>query len=122
MADEVLYQAKLYPELKAHSLTDAQIQQLHEALWQVPEAAVAAEADSEKFPPGWLFHVRWDGKKMSPKIDGNMVEFLKVGGRVRHAYRFVKLAKQCWDHASDCTVRSVDLCFCAIGSCCKAAS
>lgn len=89
VADEVLYQAKLYPELKAHSLTDAQIQQLHEALRQVPEAAVAAEADSEKFPPGWLFHVRWDGKKKSPKIDGNAVEFLKVGGRVRHAYPIV---------------------------------
>ncbi|KAL3161192.1 hypothetical protein ABBQ38_009559 [Trebouxia sp. C0009 RCD-2024] len=81
VADEVLYQAQLYPELKAHSLTATQIQQLHEALQQVPEAAVAAEADSEKFPPGWLFHVRWDGKKQNPKIDGNAVEFLKVGGR-----------------------------------------
>ena len=85
MADEVLYQAKLYPELKANSLTDAQIQQLHEAIRQVPEAAVEAEADSEKFPSNWLFHVRWDGKKKNPKIDGNSVEFLKVGGRVRQA-------------------------------------
>ena len=83
MADEVLYQARLYPELKANSLTEAQIQQLHEAIRQVPEAAVEAEADSEKFPPDWLFHVRWDGKKKKPKIDGNPVEFLKVGGRVR---------------------------------------
>lgn len=85
VADEVLYQAKLHPQLKADSLTDAQVQQLHEAMRQVPEAAVEAEADSEKFPPGWLFHVRWDGKKKNPKISGNPVEFLQVGSRVRQA-------------------------------------
>ena len=85
VADEVLYQARLHPELKANSLTDSQIQQLHEAIGQVPEAAVEAEADSEKFPPDWLFHVRWEGKRKNPKIAGNPVEFLKVGGRVRQA-------------------------------------
>ena len=85
VADEVLYQAKLYPEVKANSLTDDEIQRLHEAIKQVPAAAVEAEADSEKFPPDWLFHVRWDGKKKNPKINGNAVEFLKVGGRVRCA-------------------------------------
>ena len=83
VADEVLYQAKLYPEVKANSLTDTQIESLHKAIKYVPEAAVEAEADSEKFPPGWLFHVRWDGKKKAPKLDGNPVEFLKVGGRVK---------------------------------------
>ena len=82
MADEVLYQAKLYPEVKANSLTDAEIKQLHEAIKYVPETAVEAEADHEKFPPDWLFHVRWDGKKKSPKLNGQAVEFLKVGGRV----------------------------------------
>ena len=81
----MLYQAKLYPEVKANSLTDDEIQRLHEAIEQVPATAVEAEADSEKFPPEWLFHVRWDGKKKNPKINGNAVEFLKVGGRVRYA-------------------------------------
>ena len=52
VADEVLYQAKLYPEVKANSLTDAEIKELHKAIKYVPEAAVEAEADSEKFPPG----------------------------------------------------------------------
>ncbi|KAL0050154.1 hypothetical protein WJX82_005296 [Trebouxia sp. C0006] len=81
VADEVLYQAKLHPEAKANSLTDAQIEDLHKAIKYVPEAAVEAEADHERFPPDWLFHVRWDGKKKSPQLNGNAVEFLKVGGR-----------------------------------------
>ena len=55
-------------------------------LWcAVPSDIVTDTPDSEKFPPGWLFHVRWDGKKKNPKIDGNPVEFLKVGGRVSQA-------------------------------------
>ena len=82
VADEVLYQAKLYPEVKANSLTDAQIEDLHKAIKYVPEAAVEAEADHERFPPDWLFHVRWDGKKKNPQLNGNAVDFLKVGGRV----------------------------------------
>lgn len=82
VADEVLYQAKLYPEVKANALTDAQIEDLHKAIKHVPEAAVEAEADHERFPPGWLFHVRWNGKKKIPQLNGNAVDFLKVGGRV----------------------------------------
>ncbi|DBA81023.1 TPA: hypothetical protein ACH3X2_007229 [Trebouxia sp. C0005] len=81
VADEVLYQAKLYPEVKANALTDAQIEDLHKAIKHVPEAAVEAEADHERFPPGWLFHVRWNGKKKIPQLNGNAVDFLKVGGR-----------------------------------------
>lgn len=83
VADEVLYHAKLYPEVRANSLTDAQIEDLHRAIQYVPEAAVEAEADSEKFPSDWLFHVRWGGKKKNPRVNGHAVEFLKVGGRVR---------------------------------------
>ena len=52
VADEILYQAKLYPEVKANSLTEDEIKELHKAVKYVPEAAVEAEADSEKFPPG----------------------------------------------------------------------
>ena len=63
-------------------MEDEEIKRLHKALKYVPETAVAAEAESEKFPQDWLFHVRWNGPKKSPKLDGNAVEFLKVGGRV----------------------------------------
>ena len=82
VADEVLYQAKLYPEVKASTLSDEEIKQLHAALKYVPETAVEAEAESERFPQDWLFHVRWNGPKKAPKLNGNAVEFLKVGGRV----------------------------------------
>ena len=71
VADEVLYQAQLYPEVKASTLTEEEIQRLHKALKDVPATAVAAEADSEKFPPDWLFHVRWGGPKKSPKVNGH---------------------------------------------------
>lgn len=91
VADEVLYQAQLYPEVKASTLTDAEICELHKALKDVPATAVAAEADSEKFPPDWLFHVRWGGPKKSPKVNGHPVEFLKVGGRVSSVSKLARL-------------------------------
>lgn len=99
MADEVLYQAKLYPEVKASSLTHEEIERLHQALKYVPETAVAAEAESEKFPQDWLFHVRWNGPKKSPKLNGNAVEFLKVGGRVSYV-RLCYLCCSLWRHGS----------------------
>ena len=43
--------------------------------------ATEVEAESSKFPPRWLFHYRWTGKKRA-RIEGvGEVKFLTVGGR-----------------------------------------
>ena len=38
------------------------------------------DADSDKFPPHWLFHVRW-GKKAGKTSTGHAIAFETVGGR-----------------------------------------
>lgn len=55
------------------------------ARWQgVLRTAVDAGANSDKFPDTWLFHQKWgNGKKgPAPKLGGNRIEYIKVGGRV----------------------------------------
>ncbi len=49
----------------------------------VPQTAVEAGADSEKFPKSWLFHQKWgNGKKgPAPRLEGNKIEYKQVGGR-----------------------------------------
>lgn len=59
VADEVLWQARLHPEQVVSALGDQHITALHKALEEVVQTAVAADADSTKFPKDWMFHVRW---------------------------------------------------------------
>jgi hypothetical protein len=45
---------------------------------------VDAGANSEKFPDTWLFHQKWGNSKKgpAPKLGGNKIEYITVGGRV----------------------------------------
>eukprot|EP01137_Pigoraptor_chileana_P016909 Opistho-2@74168 len=83
VADEVLFQAGVHPEVRAKELSDAQSAVLHEKLKYVCETAVGLDGECDKYPATWLFHVRWGkGKKNKPiTADGHKVEFLTVGGR-----------------------------------------
>lgn len=81
VGDEVLYQSALHPEQPCESLTEAQVSALHGAISSVLGVATEVEAESSKFPPRWLFHYRWTGKKRA-RIEGvGEVKFLTVGGR-----------------------------------------
>jgi hypothetical protein len=54
------------------------------------QVAVAAGADSDKYPPGWLFHQKWSAGKQkgpAPTLDGHRIEVIKVAGRVRSGHR-----------------------------------
>lgn len=49
------------------------------------QLAVDAGADSDKYPPSWLFHQKWSagrGKGPAPTLDGHQIEVAKVAGRV----------------------------------------
>src|SRR5262249_51425175 len=59
IADEVLYQAALRPHRPASSLTPAEVGRLRSRLRSIVTRAVAAGADSDRFPRHWLYHVRW---------------------------------------------------------------
>ena len=89
IVDEVLFQARIHPEQRANTLTDDQMQSLHNAIRLVLETAISKEATYRDFPKDFLIHVReWD---MSPYDDleahkfcprcGTQIERSTVGGR-----------------------------------------
>ena len=85
IADEVLYQAKIHPAARSNSLSSQQEAALFSAVCEVVAVACAVGADSAQFPPGWLFHHRWNkgGRKGGGggKVGGEPVTFVTVGGR-----------------------------------------
>ena len=81
VADEVLYQARLSPTRPASSLTSVDVARLRRALHAVLETAVAVNADSDRFPPTWLFHDRWGKRAGSLTARGEAIAHTVVGGR-----------------------------------------
>ena len=89
IVDEVLFQAFIYPEQRADTLTEAQLSQLHQAIYLVLETAIRYEAAYRDFPSNFLIHVReWDDSpyddveahKFCPRCQ-TRIERTVVGGR-----------------------------------------
>ena len=81
IADEVLYQAGIDPRRKASSLTDEDARRLRARLASVVKRAVAANADSSRYPRTWLFHRRWGRQGNARTSRGERIEHLTIGGR-----------------------------------------
>jgi formamidopyrimidine-DNA glycosylase len=79
VADEVLYQAGLAPGRPARSVTPAEARRLHAALRRVLRTAVAAGADSDRYPRTWLFHARWTRGGRTAR--GEAIRHETIGGR-----------------------------------------
>lgn len=90
IVDEVLYQARLHPEKPAHTLTDTEVNALHEAIRLVLETAIRHEATYRHFPSSFLIHAReWDDRPPHDDPDAHKfcprcrtrIERSEVGGR-----------------------------------------
>lgn len=85
VGDEVLYHAGIHPEQYSDTLSQAQVNTLHEKLMYVCQTAVGVLAASDKFPEEWLFKHRWNkGKKggeAGKMPGGEKIVWLTVGGR-----------------------------------------
>jgi len=81
IADEVLYQAHIAPKRRASSLSRAETERLRRALRSVVGAAVAARADSDRYPKSWLFHHRWGRSAAAMTARGEKIRHDTVGGR-----------------------------------------
>jgi formamidopyrimidine-DNA glycosylase len=80
MADEVLFQAGIRPHRPAAELSAAEVQRLRSRLRAIVARAVAVDAESERFPRGWLFHRRWHGgEATTAKAEAIVRE--TIGGR-----------------------------------------
>ncbi|WP_375434326.1 DNA-formamidopyrimidine glycosylase [uncultured Hymenobacter sp.] len=61
IVDEVLFQAKIHPERRAHTLSTKEFKVLHEAIQLVLTTAIQHEATYRHFPASFLIHAReWD--------------------------------------------------------------
>lgn len=81
LADEVLYQSRIAPKRPAKSLKPKEIEHLREAILNVLQTVIDAEANFEKLPKDWLVHVRWDGKRGVADIGGEKIIRESVGSR-----------------------------------------
>jgi formamidopyrimidine-DNA glycosylase len=81
IADEVLYQARIRPDRKAASLSAAEVAALRTRMLAIVKRAVAVGADSERFPPSWLFHHRWGRNADARTALREKIVHQTIGGR-----------------------------------------
>ena len=81
IADEVLYQARIDPRRRARDLDDREAKRLRTVLRRVVETAVSVDAESSRYPAGWLFHRRWGRRAEATTARGEAIEHIEIGGR-----------------------------------------
>ena len=81
IADEVLYQARIDPHRHGSDLRKDDVKRLLAALRRVVRTAVAVDADSDRYPRGWLFHRRWGKDADARAVGGHALAFDEIGGR-----------------------------------------
>lgn len=86
IADEVLYQAGIHPEVKGQDLSLEKITLMTQKLHDILTVAMNCLNKNENYPPEWLFNFRWEKHKKSElrglsMPDGNSIVFIDVGGR-----------------------------------------
>ena len=80
IADEVLYQARLRPDRRASALKPEE-QAPASRLLAIVKRAVSVDADSDRFPKGWLFHHRWGRDPEAQTARGEKISHATIGGR-----------------------------------------
>jgi len=81
LADEILLESRIAPARLAKDLSEAEAKRLRKAIQKVVRLAVDVEADYEKFPEDWLFHVRWGGSRGAETWRGHAIVRETIGGR-----------------------------------------
>jgi formamidopyrimidine-DNA glycosylase len=81
IADEVLFQARLRPDREASGLTEAEVGRLLRRLVSIVRRAVSVDADSDRFPRGWLFHQRWGRDAEARTASDEKIVHQTIGGR-----------------------------------------
>jgi ribosomal protein S13 len=78
--DEVLYHARIHPEQRCNSLSEEQVQALHQQIRDVCTFAVKVNADNSKFPDNWLFRYRWVNAAIFGVLEQN-IDIAMIGQR-----------------------------------------
>ncbi len=81
IADEVLYQARLDPRRRGHTLSDAEARRVRSAIRSVIATSVRHLNDSDRYPRRWLFHYRWGKRASATTARGETIRHDTIGGR-----------------------------------------
>ncbi|MCB9235466.1 MAG: DNA-formamidopyrimidine glycosylase [Bacteroidia bacterium] len=83
IADEVLYQAAIHPEMLVADLTPKELENIFSSMQYVIGTALELDAHMPSFPPDFLTHSRWTdkGRPDAPRLD---LEIIEVGGRTTY--------------------------------------
>ena len=83
LADEILYQCHMHPQVKCCDLKDDQAQEIGRKINEVCSIASECTKAGKEFPAHWLFHFRWTKANSTKPHDalGNAIMFETVGGR-----------------------------------------
>lgn len=83
IADEVLYQARVHPEIPAIELSPQKLKKIYDKIQFVIQTAVNLEAHFPDFPHDFMIHSRWtdSGAPAAPRIELTKIE---VGGRATY--------------------------------------
>ncbi|UOQ64607.1 DNA-formamidopyrimidine glycosylase [Hymenobacter volaticus] len=93
IVDEVLFQAKIHPERRAHTLSSKEFKALHAAIQLVLTTAIQHEATYRHFPASFLIHAReWDDSAtpgtdahtFCPRHPKTLIDKGYVGGRATY--------------------------------------
>ena len=72
---------KCHVHFQLLALDQDEVKRLRAAMMGIIKKAVSVDADSDRFPKGWLFHVRWGKSVDAETTGGEKVQFDEVGGR-----------------------------------------
>ena len=91
IVDEVLYQARIYPEKKANQLSEKEILEIHKSMRFVIQTAINSQANYDEFPENFLIHARGWGRAGLQDLRvgtcaecGKEISISKVGGRTTY--------------------------------------
>jgi len=79
-ADEILFQAGIYPETKVNQLNQAELHEIYQQIKNVLQTAIDHQADPNSYPDSFLSPLRGDQDANCPRCDGKL-EHIKVSGR-----------------------------------------
>lgn len=78
IADEILYQSRVSPKRRAHTLRDVEAQLILKKMIAITRWAVKVNNDEAFYPKSWLFHYRWGDVKTFNALE---IRRETVGGR-----------------------------------------
>jgi formamidopyrimidine-DNA glycosylase len=79
IADEMLFQTRLHPEMRCHTISESDYHELYDRMQEILTTAIGLDAHYKEFPAHFMVERRWQ-KGNCPRCETELFRFV-VGGR-----------------------------------------